>query len=333
MRIGILFGGKSGEHEVSLRSARSVVDAIDNSKHEVIPIGIDKEGLWCRSDELLTLYPGKPFLEACGELLKNLDVVFPVLHGPFGEDGTIQGMLEVAGIPYVGASVLGSAIGLDKDVTKRLLRDAKIPVADFETYKKKPNFDEVVQRLGLPLFIKPVTMGSSVGLSKVHSRIEFDVAVDLAFAYDFKIIIEETIFGREIECSVLGLDTPIASKPAEVIPKGGVYSYENKYLDPEGAKFVIPANLSPKKVKEIQEMAITVFELLCCEGMGRVDFLMDKDENIYLNELNTIPGFTNISLYPKMWEVSGISYPELIERLLNLALEKALKKNLLTVSV
>ncbi len=333
MRVGIIFGGKSGEHEVSLRSAKSIANAIDRKKHQVFLIGIDKEGLWCRSDESLSLYPGIPFLEACGDLLKNLDVVFPVLHGPFGEDGSIQGMLEVAGIPYVGASVLGSAIGLDKDVTKRLLRDAKIRIAKFETYKTKPNFDEVVHRLGLPLFIKPVTMGSSVGLSRVSSRIEFDEAVDLAFSYDFKIIIEETIFGREIECSVLGLDSLIASQPAEVIPKGGVYSYENKYLDPEGAKFVIPAKLSLKKCKEIQEMAIYVFELLCCEGMARVDFFMDTDENIYLNELNTIPGFTNISLYPKMWEASGVPYPELIERLLNLALEKSEKRNFLTVSV
>lgn len=333
MRIGVLFGGKSGEHEVSLRSARSIIDAIDKTKHEVFPIGIDKEGLWCKSDDNLSLQGGRPFIEACSDVLNNLEVVFPALHGPFGEDGTIQGMLEIAGIPYVGASVLGSCIGLDKDVTKRLLRDAKIRIADFLVYKKKPNFEEVVERFGLPFFVKPVTMGSSVGLTKVNSFAEFESAVDLAFSFDVKIIIEETIFGREIECSVLGLDDPIASLPGEIIPKGGVYSYENKYLDPEGAKFILPAKLSPNKVKEIQEMAVKVFELLCCEGMARVDFFMDQYENIYLNELNTIPGFTNISLYPKMWEVSGIPYVELIERLIALAVKKSMRRNLLSVSI
>ena len=333
MKIGIIFGGKSGEHEVSLRSARSVIDAIDISRHEVIPIGIDKDGLWCRSDDNLTLNGGSSFIEACGELLKNLDVVFPVLHGPFGEDGTVQGMLEIAGIPYVGASVLGSCIGLDKDVTKRLLRDAKIPIADFLVYKKRPSFQEVEESLGLPFFIKPVTMGSSVGITKINSVLEFNAGVDLAFSFDSKIIIEETIFGREIECSVLGLDSPIASQPGEVIPKGGIYSYENKYLDPEGAKFILPAKLSHQKIKEIQEMAIKVFDILCCEGMARVDFFMDQYENIYLNELNTIPGFTNISLYPKMWEVSGIPYSDLIERLINFAIERSMRKNLLSVSI
>ncbi len=333
MRVGILFGGKSGEHEVSLRSAKSVACAIDKSKHELVLIGIDKEGLWSLSDESMLLKGGRPFIEACADLFKNIDVVFPVLHGPFGEDGTIQGMLEIMNIPYVGASVLGSCIGLDKDVTKRLLRDAKIPVADFIVYKTRPNFNEVAEKLGLPFYIKPVTMGSSVGLTKVSSLKEFESGVDLAFLYDSRIILEEAIFGRELECSVLGLDDPIASLPGEVIPKGGVYSYENKYLDPEGARFVLPAKLSRKKIEEIQKMAIKVFDILCCQGMARVDFFMDQYETIYLNELNTIPGFTSISLYPKMWEISGVSYPDLIERLINLALERSLKKSLLTISV
>ena len=247
MKIGILFGGKSGEHEVSIRSAKSVAEAIDRSKYEVVLIGIDKEGLWSISDESFEVKNGKPFIEVCHELFRGLDVVFPVLHGPFGEDGTVQGMLEIMNIPYVGASVLGSSVALDKDVTKRLLRDAKIPIADFLVYKTKPDFDEVAEKLGLPFFVKPVTMGSSVGLTKVESRQAFDQAVDLAFCYDLRIILEETIFGREFECSVLGLDNPIASLPGEVIPKGGVYSYENKYLDPEGAKFILPAHLSQKK--------------------------------------------------------------------------------------
>ena len=333
MRIGVLFGGKSGEHEVSLRSARSVIDAIDRSKHEVVVVGIDKEGLWCRSDHTLTLSKGKPFIETCGELLKDIDVVFPVLHGPFGEDGTIQGMLELAEIPYVGANVLGSSIGLDKDVTKRLARDAGIAIADFRTYKKKPNFNEVVDSLGLPFFVKPATMGSSVGITKVTAYKEFEEAIELAFAYDRKIVIEEALVCREIECSVLGLDEPVASLPGEIIPKGGVYTYENKYLDPEGAKFILPANLPLSKLKEVQELSIKAFETLCCEGMARVDFFMDDKGTLFFNELNTIPGFTSISLYPKMWEVSGLSYSALIEKLIGFAVEKNRQKNLLTISI
>jgi D-alanine-D-alanine ligase len=323
MRIGVLFGGKSGEHEVSLRSAESVMAAIDPNKHVVVPICIDKEGLWER----------RSFIEACSTLLKNLDVVFPVLHGPFGEDGTIQGMLDIAGIPYVGASVLGSCIGLDKDVTKRLLRDAGISVADFLVYRKKPDFNEVEERLGLPFFVKPATMGSSVGITRVESLHEFDAAIELAFSCDAKIVIEEQIVGKELECAVLGLDQLVASRVGEVVPKGGVYTYERKYLDPEGAQFILPAQISPKKEKEIQEMALQVFEILCCDSMARVDFFMDKDETLYLNELNTIPGFTNISLYPKLFEISGISYPDLIERLINIACEKAIRKNLLSASL
>lgn len=331
MKIGILFGGKSGEHEVSIRSARSVIDAIDRSLHEVVRIGIDKEGLWHLTDDGLNFSQGKPFIEACGSLLKDLDVVFPVLHGPFGEDGTIQGMLEIAGIPYVGASVLGSAIGLDKDVTKRLLRDAGIPVADFLVFKKKPSFHEVVNRLGLPFFVKPVNLGSSLGQTKVTSFEEFDKAIELAFSFDRKIILEEAIVGRELECSVLGGENPIASLPGEIIPKGGVYTYENKYLDPEGAEFVLPVKLSLEKTKELQEMAINVFDILCCDSMARVDFFMDQNETLYLNEINTIPGFTSISLYPKLWEVSGLSYSELVNRLILNALNKIQEKSTIGV--
>ncbi len=333
MRIGVLFGGKSGEHEVSLLSARSVIDAIDATKHQIIPIGVDKEGLWCKSDMSLSLQGGRPFIDACKDLLSDLDVVFPVLHGPFGEDGTIQGMLEIAGIPYVGASVLGSSIGLDKDVTKRLARDAGIKIVDFITAREKPSFEEVEKVLGLPLFVKPATMGSSVGITKVCCYGDFDKAVDLAFSFDRKIVIEKGLTCREIECSVLGLDNPVASLPGEIIPKGGIYSYENKYLDPEGAKFILPANLSPKKSAEVQEMALKIFGILCCEGMARVDFFMDQNETLYFNELNTIPGFTSISLYPKMWEVSGLPYSELIEKIIELALEKSHQKNILSISI
>ncbi len=323
MKIGVLFGGKSGEHDVSVRSAESVMSAIDKNRHTLIPICIDREGLW----------EGLPFIEACGALLKDLDVVFPVLHGPFGEDGTVQGMLDIAGIPYVGASVLGSCIGLDKDVTKRLLRDSGIPVADFLVFRTNPSFDEIVERLGIPFFVKPATMGSSVGITKVESFSQFESAVELAFSYDKKIVIERQILGRELECAVLGLDHPLVSRVGEIIPKGGVYTYERKYLDPEGAQFKLPAQISPKKEKEIQEMALQVFEILCCDSMARVDFFMDQEERIFLNELNTIPGFTNISLYPKLFEISGVGYADLIEKLMSIALEKAARKNLLNASL
>lgn len=263
-------------------------------------------------------------------------MAFPVLHGTFGEDGTVQGMLKLANIPFVGAGVLGSAVGMDKDVMKRLLKGDGIPVADFLTFsygdRDKIDFDEVTNRLGTPIFIKPANMGSSVGISKVYDQENFEAAVDNAFLYDTKIIIEENIKGREIECSVLGNENPIASLPGEILPQGEFYSYQAKYIDEKGAVLDMPAKLSQELIEQIQKYAILTYKSLCCEGMARVDFFLKENGDILVNEINTIPGFTRISMYPKLWEVSGIPYSKLIDRLIELALsrferEQALKTN------
>ena len=253
-------------------------------------------------------------------------MVFPVLHGPFGEDGTVQGLLKLANIAYVGAGVLGSAIGMDKDVMKRLLRDAGIPVARFvaaNKYSSKPiDFDAARDQLGLPLFVKPANLGSSVGIHKVTDRDEFQRAVRDALNYDDKVLIEECINGREIECSVLGNDNPIASVPGEILPRHEFYSYEAKYLDENGAVLEIPAKLSSETLERIRQLAIRTFTVLCCEGMARIDFFLRNSDEIIVNEINTIPGFTRISMYPKLWEATSISYSELIDRLIQLALER-----------
>jgi D-alanine-D-alanine ligase len=350
IRVGILFGGRSAEHEVSLQSAKNIIDAIDTNKYEVVLIGIDKKGQWHLNEDSLLLppetEPGLPKLPEKGENLAlvpgkqndqvvtvsgeqrlgSLDVIFPVLHGPFGEDGTVQGMLKLANIAFVGASVLGSAIGMDKDVMKRLLRDAGIPIARFlvaSRYSlKEIGFDDARAQLGSPLFIKPANLGSSVGIHKVKDREEFGNALRDAFNYDNKILIEECIRGREIECSVLGNDNPIASVPGEVLPRHEFYSYEAKYLDENGAVLEIPAKLPPAISERIRQLAIKTFSELCCEGMARVDFFLRNESEIIVNEINTIPGFTRISMYPKLWEASGISYSELIDRLIQLAIER-----------
>lgn len=364
IRVGILFGGKSAEHEVSLQSAKNVYDAIDKNKYEVTLIGIDKQGRWYLSSEKqfllsvdnpklikfknvkenLALMPGenkKQLMKiADNRTIDLIDVIFPVLHGTFGEDGTIQGLLKLANIPFVGAGVLGSAVGMDKNVMKRLLRDAGIPIARFLTFKKHEksdiNFSDVVDTLGLPCYVKPANLGSSVGIHRVTNKDEFDAAIEDAFLYDIKILIEEGIEGREIECSVLGNENPIASVPGEVITnkeKHHFYSYQAKYLDENGALLRIPADLSPTVTKQIQKMAVESFKAICCEGMARVDFFLKNDDQIYVNELNTIPGFTKISMYPKLWQASGISYTELIDRLIQLALERFEKENNLKTSV
>ena len=350
LRVGILFGGRSAEHEVSLQSARNIVDAIDKEKYEVVLIGIDKTGAWHLDESsrflLQTTESESPALPASGENLAlvpgkhaeqlvlvsgqktpgSLDVVFPILHGPFGEDGTVQGLLKLANIPFVGAGVLGSAVGMDKDVMKRLLRDAGIPIAKFITLQKysarEAAFDEARDELGLPLFIKPANLGSSVGIHKVRDREEFDRAVQDAFKYDNKVLIEECIVGREIECSVLGNDQPVASVLGEVLPSHEFYSYEAKYLDENGAALEIPAKLPPEISESIREVAIKTFTVLCCEGMARVDFFLHNGDEIIVNEINTIPGFTRISMYPKLWEASGLPYSELIDKLIGLAIEK-----------
>ncbi|MFI5088511.1 MAG: D-alanine--D-alanine ligase [Terriglobales bacterium] len=381
LRIGILFGGRSGEHEVSLLSAASILDAIDKDKYEVVPIGITKEGRWLTSasaEKLLHgefssakhLRAGDPeatpgaALLAKGESIVippvpgdalapfesnapqrrledraiNVDVIFPVLHGTFGEDGTIQGLLELADLPYVGAGVLGSAAGMDKDVMKRLFRDAGLALvrhltflrADWQKDPKRVR-KEVEKKLNYPVFVKPANLGSSVGVSKARDRKELKKAMDEAAAYDRKIVVEEGVGGkdrkaREIECSVLGNDRPEASIAGEVVPSKEFYDYEAKYLT-EGSELLIPAKLSKKQMQQVQEMAVQAFLAVDCAGMARVDFLMDpKAEKIYVNEVNTIPGFTAISMYPKLWAASGLPYPKLIDRLIQLALERHAEK-------
>lgn len=351
-RLGILFGGKSAEHEVSLISAKNIIDGLDKEKYDIFLLGIDKEGEWHLRDEygylvnadspkLVHLQEGKntvalvpkkrkkEIVSYSGNQLQEsleLDVIFPVLHGTYGEDGTVQGLLKLTNIPFVGSGVLGSAIGMDKDVMKRLLRDAKIPVGKFLTVqrceKESLSFDAVVEQLGLPFFVKPANSGSSVGISKVKTEANFAAAIESAFMYDRKILIEEYINGREIECSVLGNEVPIASLPGELIPQHEFYSYEAKYLDENGALFEIPATL-PKNISlKVQKLAISSFQALCCEGMARVDFFLKEDGSLYVNELNTIPGFTRISMYPKMWEVTGLPFSELLDRLIELAIER-----------
>lgn len=268
--------------------------------------------------------PEHPIISAPATL-QTLDVVFPVLHGPYGEDGSVQGFLKTAGIPFAGPGVLSAAVGMDKDVMNRLLVGAGIPVADFRvahTAGPRPAWDAIAGVLGSPVFVKPVNLGSSVGIRKVAEPAAFAEAVEDAFAYDTKVIIERAITGREIECAVLGNDEPIASVAGEVIPHHEFYSYEAKYLDEDGAELVIPAELEPSVSGRVQEMALAAFRALCCDGMARVDFFLQRDGVLLVNELNTIPGFTRISMYPKLWEASGISYPELVERLLKLGIER-----------
>ncbi len=349
--VAVLFGGKSGEHEVSLRSASSVLMALNREKYNVIPIGITKEGQWrCSPNFQEATFPqilesgASVFLpaEPAGhqliqiqldrEWISNktpIDVVFPVLHGPYGEDGTLQGLLEMANIAYVGAGVLGSSVGMDKDLMKRLLKEAGIPGVEFiafldSEWQRHPQQirNEIIERLGFPCFVKPANLGSSVGISKVKVPEALPLAIDLACQYDRKVIVEQGIDGREIECSVLGNDEPMASLPGEIIPSREFYDYEAKYID-ENSQLLIPAPLAPSQVKQVQDLAIKTFRLTECAGMARVDFFLDRQTNdVLVNEINTIPGFTSISMYPKLWEATGISYPELIDRLIQLALER-----------
>lgn len=316
LKIGVLFGGKSAEHEVSIQSAKNVINALDKKKYQVIPIKINKAGKFNSS------------------IIKNFDVIFPVMHGPFGEDGSMQGFLKLTGVPYVGAGVLGSALGMDKDVMKRLFQNAGIPVGGFITFRTgdKINFTKIKKEFGLPLFIKPANMGSSVGINKVRNESEFKKAIKEAFKFDTKIMIEEFINGREVECAVLGNDYPMASLPGEIISNQEFYSYNAKYVD-EGYVIEIPAKINKKIIKKIQELAIKVFKTLNCEGLGRVDFFLKRNGTIVVNEINTIPGFTNISMYPKLWEASGIPQTKLLDRLIELAIERFKKEKKLKTSV
>ncbi|HET9410153.1 MAG TPA: D-alanine--D-alanine ligase family protein [Candidatus Sulfotelmatobacter sp.] len=390
LRVGILFGGRSGEHEVSLLSAASVLKAIDKDKFEVVPIGITKDGRWLTAEHAENLLQGKagegarsthshlragdpettpgaallsqgeavvvppepvhrergltPFqtdaalARRASDRAINVDVIFPVLHGTFGEDGTIQGLLELADIPYVGAGVLGSAAGMDKDIMKSLFIAAGLPIVKHVTFLRgawesdpKKVQKLVESKLKYPVFVKPANLGSSVGISKAHNRKELGPAIEQAAKFDRKIVIEQGVGGkkqkaREIECSVLGNDDPIASVPGEIVPIKEFYDYGAKYLD-EGSDLIIPAKLTKSETKRVQELAIKAFRAVDCSGLARVDFLMEpgppkKTRKIYLNEINTMPGFTSISMYPKLWGASGLSYPKLIERLIELGIER-----------
>jgi D-alanine-D-alanine ligase len=305
LKIGVLFGGKSAEHEVSIVSARNIIKALDKNKYQISSIKISRNGVFDLN------------------ALKKMDVIFPVLHGPYGEDGSMQGLLKILNLPFVGASVLGSALGMDKDVMKRLLKEARIPIGKFITIcaGEKIPFKKVVKILGLPVFVKPANMGSSVGISKVKSEKEWAKALKDAFKYDTKIVIEEMIYGKEIECSVLGNEKPLASIPGEIIANQEFYSYNAKYID-TGSVAEIPAKLPKNIIKKVQELAIKVFKTLNCEGMGRVDSFVKKNGKVIVNEINTIPGFTAISMYPKLWEASGIPLSKLLDRLIDLALER-----------
>jgi D-alanine-D-alanine ligase len=395
LRVGILFGGRSGEHEVSLLSAASVFNAIDKAKYEVVPIGITKEGRWLTAADAERLLQGKgsaesgsqthlsqshlsqahlragdpeatpgaavlargeavmvppepqrqpgsltPFQTEAGLTRRvsdraiNVDIIFPVLHGTFGEDGTIQGLLELADIPYVGAGVLGSAAGMDKDVMKSLFLATGLPIVKHVTvlrsaWEAEPKKVQklVESKLKYPVFVKPANLGSSVGISKAHDRKELGPAIKEAAKFDRKIVIEEGVGGkkqkaREVECSVLGNDKPEASVPGEIVPGKEFYDYTAKYVD-EGSQLIIPAKLSKTETRKIQQLAISAFKAVDCSGLARVDFLMDpKNRKIYLNEINTMPGFTAISMYPKLWAASGLAYPDLIERLIRLGQER-----------
>ncbi len=312
-RVAVIYGGRSGEHEVSLRSAQSIIDALDPEKYKVLHYLISKEGKW--SPRPIVPEPhGNP----------EIDVVFPALHGTFGEDGTLQGLLELAGLPYVGAGVLASSVSMDKEVMKRLAKERGLPVVDYLVFSSAElkDSDGICSKFEFPVFVKPANMGSSVGISKVHNCAELKSALELAASFDRKIIVERGIVGREFECAVLGNEDPRASVPCEILPSREFYDYDDKYLL-EKAGTVIPANLSAEQTAELQQLAVECYRAVECEGMARVDFLLETATNrLFINEINTLPGFTSISMYPKMWEYSGLPMPKLIDRLIELALER-----------
>jgi D-alanine-D-alanine ligase len=351
LRVGVLFGGRSGEHEVSLISAASVIQALDPQQYEPVPIGITKDGQWLagtaahkmlpeilRSGErvMLSADPNVAALVPVSNSRPDalhVDVVFPVLHGTYGEDGTVQGLLDLAGLPFVGSGVLGSAVGMDKDMQKRLFRQAKLPVGDFlaipraEWEKSRGKVLSAIRKqFRFPVFVKPATLGSSVGMTKAHDAKELAAAMDLAAEFAQKILVEKAIRGREIEVSVLGNEDPKASIPGEIVPHREFYDYAAKYLE-EGTRLLIPAKLNRAQVKRFQEFAVRAFRSLECLGMARVDFFLEnRTGKILLNEINTIPGFTSISMYPKLWEASGLSYRNLLDRLIELAIAQHREK-------
>ena len=365
LRVAVLFGGRSAEHEISLLSARNVVEALDRDRFEPVLVGIDKAGRWLLQEEALLLGATRdPRLQklnqsapdvtlvahpnasgeaslSVGGLSQPIDVVFPVLHGPMGEDGCVQGLLELAGVPYVGSGVLGSAVGMDKDVMKRLLEQAELPIVPHETvrrlaWEREP--EQVLarcERLALPLFVKPANLGSSVGVTKVKSYDALYEAIKLAFRFDTKIVVEQGIEGvREIECAVLGDEEPIVSIPGEIVVDhpDGFYSYAAKYIDEHGATTRVPADLSEAERRAVELLALRTFTTLEASGLARIDLFMSKDREVYVNEINTLPGFTSISMYPKLWEASGIGPRDLVTRLVDLAIGRATRRRQLETS-
>ncbi|MFC0337714.1 D-alanine-D-alanine ligase [Kushneria avicenniae] len=351
IRVGVIFGGRSAEHEVSLQSARNIVDALDRQRFEVTLIGIDKQGQWHVNDAEhyldnaddparialhhsrrdLAVMPGREqaqLIETDRQAaLEQLDVVFPIVHGTLGEDGSLQGLLRMANLPFVGSGVLGSAVSMDKDVTKRLLRDAGLAVAPFVTFTRKSaasaDFSALSEQLGTPLFVKPANQGSSVGVSRVSSAEELERALALALSFDHKALVESAIKGREIECAILGNDEIEASLCGEIILNDdGFYSYDTKYISESGAAVAVPADISHAASDEIRRIALEAFKTLECAGLARVDVFLTPDERVIINEINTLPGFTRISMYPKLWQASGLNYPALVTRLIELALER-----------
>ena len=369
VRVGVIYGGRSGEHEVSLASAAAVFQNLDPERYEAVPIRIDKDGRWSLPDRPPALvsaadvihsqtagaieaapdreafpvaYPAPQTLLTIDRAGDNppvvsglaLDVVFPVLHGPYGEDGTVQGLLELANVPYVGAGVLASSVGMDKATMKLVFAAKGLPVCDYDVVltrdwrrDERATLTSIVDRLGFPVFVKPANLGSSVGISKARHAVELREAINLAAQFDRKVVVEAAVpAAREIECAVLGNDDPEASVPGEIIPSREFYDYEAKYLD-DGSRTVIPADLSPQQTEDVRVMAVAAFRAIDCAGMARVDFLLARDSGLlYVNEANTIPGFTTISMYAKMWAASGLAYPQLLDRLVALAIERHAEK-------
>jgi D-alanine-D-alanine ligase len=312
LQVAVLCGGRSGEHEVSLRSADAIIAAMDRSKYEVQRILITKEGRW--EPHPIVPEPGSN---------PDIDVVFPIVHGTFGEDGTLQGLLELAGLPYVGPGVLASAAAMDKEIQKRLCAERGLPVVDYVvTYRGESNVEPICQRLPFPLFVKPANLGSSVGISKAKNCEELKSALELAGKFDRKIVVERGVSGREFECAVLGNREPIAAIPCEILPSKDFYDYEDKYVLGK-SQAILPADITPEQAQEIQRLAIAAYRAVDCEGLARVDFFLEAATGKFLiNEINTLPGFTSVSMFPKMWEASGLAYPQLIDKLIELALER-----------
>ncbi|EJK99720.1 D-alanine--D-alanine ligase [Pseudomonas chlororaphis] len=360
LRVGIIFGGRSAEHEVSLQSARNIVDALDRERFEPVLIGIDKNGHWHlndtsnflinqenpalialnRSNRELAVVPGKASQQlvetSSQELLGHVDVIFPIVHGTLGEDGCLQGLLRMADLPFVGSDVLGSAVCMDKDISKRLLRDAGLAVTPFITLNRataaRTDFAQAQSKLGLPMFVKPANQGSSVGVSKVTSAAEYHAAIELALGFDEKVLVELAVSGREIECAVLGNDQPIASGCGEIVVGSGFYSYDSKYIDDQAAQVVVPADLSEEVSERIRTLAVEAFQVLGCSGLARVDVFLTQGGEVLINEINSLPGFTRISMYPKLWQAVGMTYSELVSRLIELALERHAARQALKIS-